>query len=201
MQYQNKEIFPYPSGLLKYAVRLPIYLYTLGFGEFLGWLPLLVLTTRGRKSKQPRHVVLEYRRHGSKYYVISGWSQRPHWFKNLLEDPIVTIEAGGITRSARATRVENPTEAMQALYMFRRNSPIYEVILASMSSADTIDMRTLSEVAKEFTVVRLDVSQEPVSLQGVKPRHAWVGPVVLLSGFFAVMMLIRLVTKQPGDED
>jgi len=180
MQQKPSEIFPYPSGLLKLFVRLPLYLYRWGFGPFLGWLPFIILTTRGRKSQQPRPVVLEYRRHGSKYYVVSGWGKRPHWYQNLLADPTVTIQYGGVTRSAHAVPVDNPTEAMKALYMFRRNSPIYEVILAAMSSADTIDMRTLTDVSDEFTVVRLDVNQEPLSLPGVEPYSRWLAPLIML---------------------
>lgn len=191
MQQNPSEIFPYPTGILKFLVRLPIHLYRWGFGPLLGWLPFIVLTTRGRKSNLPRHVVLEYRRHGSKYYVVSGWGKRPHWYQNLLADPTVTIQYGGTTLSAQAVPVDNPAEAMKALYMFRRNSPIYEVILAMMSSADTIDMRTLTDVSDEFTVVRLEPNQNPVTLPGIETRNPWLAPLILIAllGFIISIFL------------
>ena len=59
--------------IAKRLFRAPLYLYQLGWGPMLNWIPLLILTTRGLDSGEPHHVVVEYRRHGSKYYVVSGW--------------------------------------------------------------------------------------------------------------------------------
>jgi hypothetical protein len=54
---------PYPQGLLRYLVRSPMVLLSLGMGRLLRPMNLLVLTTKGRKTGEARHTVLEYRRH------------------------------------------------------------------------------------------------------------------------------------------
>ena len=122
------------------------------------WLPMLVLTTKGRSSGAARHVVVEYRRHGSKFYVVSGWGKGTDWYKNILQNPRVTIQLGTNVLDARALPVDNPAETLRALYMFSRNSWIYESIFARMTSAQAADLSTLAEVVDEFTVVRLEPS-------------------------------------------
>jgi hypothetical protein len=72
----------------------------------MGWMlrpmNLLVLTTKGRKSGQPRHTVLEYRRHGSKLYLVSAWGNRPNWINNLQADSTVTVQLGQKEIAAKA---------------------------------------------------------------------------------------------------
>ena len=104
-----------PHALAQRLFRIPLYLYQLGWGPALKWIPLLVLTTEGRKSGEPRHVVVEFRRHGSKYYIVSGWGERTHWFLNVQHNPRVTIQHGTQILDARAHKVENPAEALRAL--------------------------------------------------------------------------------------
>ena len=99
-------------------LRAPLCLYKLGWGPALNWLPLLILTTRGRNSGLARHVLVEYRRHGSKYYIVSGWGADADWYRNIQQDNRVTIQRGEHIVDARAQRVDDPAEALRALYMF-----------------------------------------------------------------------------------
>jgi deazaflavin-dependent oxidoreductase (nitroreductase family) len=157
-----------------------------------------VLTTRGRKSGLARHAILEYRRHGSKLYLVSAWGIQPHWYQNLIADPLVTVQMGTQEQKAVAHVVDNPGEALRALYMFQRTSPIYDLILASMSSADTIDLRTLKQVANEFTVIRLDLQTGTPPLGGVRPLNRWLGPLVL---FLGVALMVWMVwARMTNDE-
>lgn len=181
-------MIPYPQGILRVLFRSPLFLYRVGLGWLYNNLPFLVLTTKGRKSGLARHTILEYRRHGKKYYVVSGWGERPNWYQNLSGYPMVTVQQGTRTFKARAVTVDNTAEALRALYMFRRNSFIYERILSSMSSANTIDFRTLTEVAKEFTVVRLEPQPDAPELEGVVMTNRWFIPslvLLLMLGWFA----------------
>lgn len=70
---------------------------------------LLILTTTGAKTGQSRVVVVTYTRDGDAYVVAgskSGAPTDPYWFRNLVADPDVTIEVGGVTTKARATVAE-----------------------------------------------------------------------------------------------
>jgi deazaflavin-dependent oxidoreductase (nitroreductase family) len=179
------QFIPYPQGVWRIVARVPLYFYQAGLGWMLRPFNLLILTTQGRRSSLERHAVLEYRRHGSKLYLISAWGERPQWYKNLLTNPTVTVQFNGQGWKAIATEVDDAGEALRALYMFKRTSRLYDVILASMSSASTIDLRTLKAVSSEFTVIRLDLVQGQVSLKGIQPKYRWVAPFL-----FATALLV-----------
>src|SRR5205807_3100896 len=59
---------------------------------------ILILTTRGRLSGQPREVVLGYGREDDRFVVIAsnnGAPGPPAWYGNLQADPEVTVEIEG----------------------------------------------------------------------------------------------------------
>lgn len=176
--------------IAKQIFRAPMVFYQLGWGPALSWLPLLILTTKGRKSGAPRHVVVEYRRHGSKYYVVSGWGARTDWYRNIQQEPRVTIQQGGQIIDARAQLVDDPAEALRALYMFSRNSWIYETLFAQMTSAQAADLNTLADVVEEFTVLRLEPSGEAPALPTVE---LFSEPVRQAALIVALVFLARLV--------
>ena len=62
--------------------------------------PLLLLTTIGAKSGQPRTIPLIYSTDGDRYVVIAskgGEPTHPDWYRNLVANPNVTLEVGGET--------------------------------------------------------------------------------------------------------
>lgn len=185
---QSPPGLPDPRGPLRIFLRAPLLLYRIGLGRSMRFVPFLILTTRGRKSGLPRHVMLEYRRHGQKIYVVSGWGTTTQWYKNLLADPTVTLQLGTRDLAAHASTVTNPAEAFRALYMFRRKSPIYAAIFARMSTAEKVSATTLADISDEFTVVRFDLKadQQP-PLTGIRPSNDWIGPVMALGGVFTVL--------------
>src|SRR3954467_8730113 len=71
----------------------------LKFGFFLGGkLPVLALTTTGRKSGEQRSSVVAYLRHGDAYAVVAsnaGAKRFPAWWFNLQADPSAEIDAAG----------------------------------------------------------------------------------------------------------
>jgi deazaflavin-dependent oxidoreductase (nitroreductase family) len=191
---------PYPESLARALSRIPLFVYKLGWGRALGWVPLLVMTAEGHETHKHRYVVVEYRRHGSKYYIVSGWGEQTHWYQNLMHNPRVTIQHGSQVYDAVAHRVENPPEVLSSLYMFSRNSWIYETLFARMSSAQSADLSTLAEVVDEFTVVRIDPTNEspklpPVPLFSERTRQVAFG-FALLSMFWIVVSLLRRIVRQ-----
>jgi deazaflavin-dependent oxidoreductase (nitroreductase family) len=70
--------------------------------------PLMILTTTGAKSGEPREAIVTYSREEGRYVIAaskSGAPNNPAWFHNLKANPRVTIETGGETFSAVATVV------------------------------------------------------------------------------------------------
>jgi deazaflavin-dependent oxidoreductase (nitroreductase family) len=71
--------------------------------------PVMVLTTTGAKSGEPREAVVTFSRDGDAYVVVgskSGEPDDPAWFTNLRANPVVTVEADGKTFQASATVAE-----------------------------------------------------------------------------------------------
>jgi len=183
---------PYPQGITRNILRLPILFYQYGMGMLFMFTPWMILTTRGRKSGLPRHAVLEYRRHGSKYYVISGWQDRPNWVQNLSNDPIVTIQDGRQTRHGKAHIVADSSEAWRAIYKFRYNAPLMEWILLKVSHANEFSSHRLADIADEFTIIRIDLIDSHHDLPGVTVHNRWGLPIAfLLIALFALRLLIR----------
>ena len=68
--------------------------------------PLMILTTNGAKSGEPREAIITFTREGDKYVIAaskSGADTNPHWYHNLQVHPEATVEAGGEKFQARAT--------------------------------------------------------------------------------------------------
>ena len=71
--------------------------------------PLLLLTTIGAKSGQPRIAPLAYTTDGDHLIVIAskgGAPSSPDWYYNLVANPIVTVEVGGEKFQAQAVLAE-----------------------------------------------------------------------------------------------
>ena len=68
--------------------------------------PMLLLTTRGRKSGRPHTTPVMYLPDGDRMAVFAsmgGAPNNPAWYHNLVANPGVTVEAGGEAFEARAT--------------------------------------------------------------------------------------------------
>jgi len=73
---------------------------------------LLLLTTVGARSGEPRTTVVGYRPYGAGYAIIAsdnGAPRAPKWFTNLQKDPVATVEIGNEKFEVR-TRVARPDE-------------------------------------------------------------------------------------------
>jgi deazaflavin-dependent oxidoreductase (nitroreductase family) len=71
--------------------------------------PLMILTTIGATSGQPRAAIVSYSRDGEHYVVVGsnrGLEEHPAWFANLRKNPQVTVEVGAEKFQARARVTE-----------------------------------------------------------------------------------------------
>jgi F420H(2)-dependent quinone reductase len=74
--------------------------------------PVLLLTTIGRKSGQPKTAPLLYLEDGERVVIVGsqgGMRKHPQWFLNLKENPDVTVQIGSRVRKMRA-RIANAQE-------------------------------------------------------------------------------------------
>jgi deazaflavin-dependent oxidoreductase (nitroreductase family) len=66
---------------------------------------ILILTTTGRRSGQPRKNALIFRPHGENYLVVAskgGAPEPPDWYRNLQDNPDVRVQIKGDKFAARA---------------------------------------------------------------------------------------------------
>lgn len=91
-------------------------LFDLSGGKLLGTvagMPVVKLTTTGRKSGRPRTTMLTTPlRRGEEIVLVASWGgddRHPQWYQNLLAHPDVEVTEGGRTRAMRA-RTASPEE-------------------------------------------------------------------------------------------
>jgi deazaflavin-dependent oxidoreductase (nitroreductase family) len=75
--------------------------------------PLMVMTSTGAKSGEPRRAILTYSRDGGDYVVAGtagGAPTTPAWVHNLEADPHASVEAGNETFDATATVIKDGPE-------------------------------------------------------------------------------------------
>jgi deazaflavin-dependent oxidoreductase (nitroreductase family) len=71
--------------------------------------PLVILTTTGAKSGEPRTFPVVYTRDGDRLVVIAskgGSDENPAWYHNMVAHPTVTVELPDETYQARAVVTE-----------------------------------------------------------------------------------------------
>jgi deazaflavin-dependent oxidoreductase (nitroreductase family) len=188
---------PYPGSLAgKLAARLPLLLFRMGLGDLLMALRLMVLTTRGRKSGKLRRAMLEFRRHGKKVYVVSAWGDKPQWVHNAAACPNVTVQIGGRAQPALATAVTDRAEAARALNLFRQKAPArYDHVMERMIDRP-VNGRNLREVSGDFTIYRLDLSDQQPELPPLPVDLRW----LWMAGLTTLVIIVILAGRKPGAE-
>jgi deazaflavin-dependent oxidoreductase (nitroreductase family) len=102
------------NPLAKLFVRGHALIYRLSGGRLASTMrgsPVVILTTRGRKSGAERHVPVARLIEGDAMYVIAslgGAPKHPAWYHNLKANPDVQVQSGPERWKARATVLEEP---------------------------------------------------------------------------------------------
>jgi F420H(2)-dependent quinone reductase len=85
-----------------------VWLYRRTGGKLGGRLmgaPVLLLTTRGRKSGKQRVTPLLYLGDSADLVIVAskgGWPEHPLWYRNLQAEPAVQVQVGADLRAMRA---------------------------------------------------------------------------------------------------
>ena len=89
---------------------------------------ILVLTTTGRKSGEPRKFALIYDSRGDDLVVVAskgGAPDHPGWYKNLLAHPDASVQARGERFDVRARTAEG-AEREELWRLMNRSWPNYD---------------------------------------------------------------------------
>ncbi|UGT40447.1 nitroreductase family deazaflavin-dependent oxidoreductase [Nocardia yamanashiensis] len=90
--------------------------------------PLILLTTTGRKSGQPRTTPLLYVHDGDTLYVIGsnfGQAQHPAWTGNLLADPHGEVTIAGERIPVTATLITDEERKREIFARFEETTEAY----------------------------------------------------------------------------
>lgn len=92
-----------------------------------GRMLVLLLTTSGRKTGQPRIWPLSYLADGDALVIVAsntGRERHPAWYLNLLAEPRATMRLGAEIRQVRA-EVATPTEKARLWPRLTQAEPLY----------------------------------------------------------------------------
>lgn len=70
---------------------------------------ILLLTTKGRKTGEPRTTPLIYAQEGDKYVIVAskgGAPEHPGWYRNIEKEPVVELQVLGEVFPATARTAE-----------------------------------------------------------------------------------------------
>src|SRR5438477_7955810 len=104
-------------------------------GKVKGWAPLILLTTKGAKTGQPRIIPLMYVPYGNQILAIAskgGSVKHPEWYYNVLAHPDVTVEVGNekfettariLTGAEREKAFEKAVEVFPPYGKYQKKAP------------------------------------------------------------------------------
>ncbi|HXR64611.1 MAG TPA: nitroreductase family deazaflavin-dependent oxidoreductase [Ktedonobacteraceae bacterium] len=104
-------------------------------GKVNGWASLILLTTKGAKTGQPRIIPLMYVPYGDQVLAIAskgGAEKHPEWYLNVLAHPDVTVEVGNekfdttariLTGAEREKAFEKAVEVFPPYGEYQKKAP------------------------------------------------------------------------------
>jgi deazaflavin-dependent oxidoreductase (nitroreductase family) len=120
---------------LFWRIHPRLYRWTGGrLGGAIGGLPVLLLTTTGRKTGDPRTSALTYLPHGDDFVVIAsvlGEPRHPAWWLNLAARPDASVQVGGTVHRVRARQAEG-----------EERDALWRAVVAKMPDYDEYRART-----------------------------------------------------------
>jgi deazaflavin-dependent oxidoreductase (nitroreductase family) len=125
--------------------------------QFPGKRFILLLTTTGRTSGEPRVTPLQYERIDGIRCVGSGWGKDADWLKNIRRDPRVSVQVGGDHYQANAELIENPVRVADFLQLRLTRHPLtIGLMLRAQGLPINYHRSDLEHLAKDVVVVKLN---------------------------------------------
>ena len=112
-----------PNPLLRFTLKLPVYLYRGPIAELMRSRCVLQLTTIGRKSGLPRKTCVSFMPLEDRIIVFSGLrGVKSNWYQNILANPRVTVKVGRRTFQGTAREVGDPARRRELIVRHRDRS-------------------------------------------------------------------------------
>ncbi|HEX9332799.1 MAG TPA: nitroreductase family deazaflavin-dependent oxidoreductase [Anaerolineales bacterium] len=117
-------------NIFRFFMAIYVFLYRLTGGKFgnqVQGLPVLLLTTIGRRTGKKRITPLGYLEHDGSYVITAtnaGFDTHPAWFHNLKSHPQVALQIGDKQLTAIA-ELADPTLRQQLWAKFVERAPGY----------------------------------------------------------------------------
>ena len=108
---------------IKTVQKIHRFLYAIGLGPVIGRIVLL-LTTTGRKSGQPRITPLQYEQIDGVYYLGAARGLKADWVRNLQANPNVELRVGAKRVSGLAEVVTDPQRMADFLEVRLQRHPL-----------------------------------------------------------------------------
>jgi deazaflavin-dependent oxidoreductase (nitroreductase family) len=125
--------------ILKVVSRLHVLFYKASGGRvggrFRKTAPVLLLTTKGRRTGKERTTPLLYIEDGGRYAVVAsvgGAPRHPAWYLNLRDDPVAAIQIGSAKLAVAAEQAE-PDERRRLWAKAAQMYPSYDDYQAKTS--------------------------------------------------------------------
>ena len=153
-----------PGKLQKFFFKVPVWLHKIGFG---GWERLIgaqwmLITTKGRKSGQPRETmvdVMDYDKTADTYYIEAAYGARADWYKNMQSNPIFEAQVGRRKFKARAGALSTEG-AGEMLVQFYRHKPAYTRSVMAMAGMKFKDEEELRKLGENLTLLSVTPEKE-----------------------------------------
>ncbi len=124
-----------PTGIVRWLLRLPAYLYRAHFGFLFGH-QFLVLVNEGRRTGQRHETPLEVIRYDAstrEAIVAAGWGQKTQWLHNVEAGLALEIWIGR-ERYVPTYRLLDTTEAAAAFAWYEGHSGMPKSVIRSVLS-------------------------------------------------------------------
>jgi len=184
---------PYPdNALVKKLYRLPILLYRLGLGFLIGKY-ILILSTTGRKTGKIHRTPVEYYQCEGRIFVMSGFGERPDWYKNLQANPQAGLNIKGQRLCVKARKPQKAAE-WDGVFAFLKASPVSH--FSEPARVNELYDLGIRGAIKKWPVMTFDPINEscPAPLEA---DLAWAWPLILLSGALLILKKWLYHRKRP----
>jgi deazaflavin-dependent oxidoreductase (nitroreductase family) len=156
----------------------------------------MLLTTTGRKSGLPRRAVVGYHTLEEHKVIYSGRGDQSDWYRNLTQNPLVTIQSRDGVEHMRAQRITDPETLYSILRTLAVSKPRAYGLYLRFLGTDNPTVETLSTQAEHFYVIRLTPTEESTPLP-LAADLKWM-PSALTSLTMSAVMALLLLRRRPG---